>query len=406
MDNSIMVMPQAFGQVPAHLQKTPDAINEMAEGIGGGFGIISYRGKVWRTKHRGEEQAMMREDGSGPKASIQVVVVKSASNLSKIYFEQGYVEGSNAAPDCFSTNGIVPDPAANKKQARACGGCPKNAWGSRVSEAGKQGKACGDSKRLAVVPAGDLKNEAMGGPMLLRVPAASLQDMVTFTNMMFQQGFQYNTYVMDISFDINDAYPKFVFKAVRPLPPDEYAIVKELGDGPVAQRILVEAVDQVTHDVAVPAQATETLPEAVKAFAPSKPNGATQPAAQQAPTQTSAKNDEHIAAERAIAEPKEPLFKTDKQFEQQVEMFPPGAVGVGGAAQPPDVTQQVTQRPKFDAQTGKPIVYPEDKPAPAQVQVPPLQKAASPPAETQPSTDAVVTGAPGFDEALDAMLAT
>lgn len=395
MDNSVTVIPQAFGQVPTHLQMPADAVNDMAEGIGGGFGIISYRGKVWRTKHRGEEQAMMREDGTGPKASIQVVVVRSATNLSKIFFEQGYVEGSNQAPDCFSTNGIVPDPAANKKQARACGGCPKNAWGSRVSESGKQGKACGDSKRLAVVPAADLKNEAMGGPMLLRVPAASLQDMVTFTNMMFQQGFKYDTFVMDISFDINDAYPKFVFKAIRPLNPDEYAIVKELGDGPVAQRILVEQVDQVTHDVAVPAQATETLPEAVKVFAPSQSNGAAQPAPQ------ATAPGPNVATTQAPAA--EPLFKTDKQFEAQAEMFPE------------KVTQQVTpavdQRPKFDAMTGKPIVYPDDKPAPAVVTtLPPLRQAVPQEAPqentTAPPPDAVATGAPGFDEALDALLAT
>lgn len=370
MDNNVITFPQSFGQVPAHLQV--GGVNEMAEGIGGGFGIISYRGKVWRTKFRGEEVAMMREDGSGPKASIQVVVVKSASNLSKIYFEQGYVEGSNAAPDCFSTNGIVPDPAANKKQARACGGCPKNAWGSRVSEAGKQGKACGDSKRLAVVPALDLKNEAMGGPMLLRVPAASLQDMASFTNMMFQQGFNYNTYVMDISFEINDAYPKFVFKAVRPLSSEEFTTVKELADGPIAQRILVEAVDQVGHDTAVPAQATETLPQAVNIFAP-KTNGATPPPAQAAPVAP------------APAQKAEPV---------QTEMFPE------------KVTQQVT-RPKFDPNTGEKIVYPDDPPAPAQVVVPPLRPITlAEPAGAAPPTDAVPTGAPGFDDALDALLAT
>lgn len=352
MDNSIMVIPQAFTQVPAHLQNA--GTNDMAEGVGGGFGIISYRGKVWRTKFRGVETAMMREDGSGPKAMIEVVVVRAAPNLSKIFFESGYVEGSSAAPDCFSTNGVVPDPAANKKQARACGGCPKNAWGSRVTDAGKLVKACSDSKRLAVVPAGDLKNEAMGGPMLLRVPAASLQDMATFTNMMAGQGFNYNTYVMSIGFDINDAFPKFVFKAVRPLTPDEFALVKELSEGPIAQRILVEAVDAVSHDVEVPAAAQEKLPEAAQLFTPNHPKPAAAQPAQPAPVVTSA-----------------------------------------------PITQSVTPRPKFDPMTGQPIVYPDEKPAPAQVQVPPLR----PSADQPPPVDAVPV-TPGFDAALDALLAT
>lgn len=382
-DNAVITIPQNFGQVPAHLQNA--GVNDMSEGVGGGFGIISFRGKVWRTKFRGEETAMMREDGSGPKSSIQVVVVRAAPVLSKIYFEGGYKEGDNAAPDCFSTNGVVPDPAANKKQARACAGCPKNAWGSRITEAGKAVKACSDSKRLAVVPAADIKNESMGGPMLLRVPAASLQDMAMFANQMAQQGFNYNTYVMDISFDINDAFPKFVFKPIRPLTPEEFAIVQELGDGPVAQRILVEAVDAVSHDTAVPAQATETLPEASALFAGSKPNGAAQPAATQAaPVQASTSP---LVAETA-AVPVDPntagrrLYETDKQL----GLFPE------------PVTQGVTPiRPLFDPMTGKPIVYQDEKPAPAQVNVPPLVQ--------EPSDKVAQAGTvPDFDKALDALL--
>lgn len=379
MDNNVITIPQAFGAVPAHLQNA--GANDMAEGIGGGFGIISLRGKVWRAKFRGEETPMMREDGSGPKASIQVVIVRAAPVLSKIYFEGGYKEGDTAAPDCFSTNGIVPDPAANKKQARACAGCPKNAWGSRITEAGKAVKACSDSKRLAVVPLADIKNESMGGPMLLRVPAASLQDMALFSNQMAAAGYNYNTFGMDISFAIEDAFPKLVFKPIRPLTPEEMVLVKELGDGPIAQRILVEAVDAVSHDTAVPAQAEEKLPEAAQLFAGSKPNGAAQPApAAAAPAATPAPAEE---------KPK-PLFQTDKQFEGvsgtaiQAEMFPP-------------VTQSVT-RPKFNPETGEKIIYPDEKPAPAQVQVPPL-------VAQEPSDKAAQAGAsPEFDKALQAML--
>ena len=375
-DNSIITLPQGFSSVPAHLQNTGVG-DDMSAGIGGGFGIVSFRGKVWRTKFRGEETALLREDGSGPKSSIQVVVVRAAPVLSKIYFEGGYKEGDTAAPDCFSTNGVVPDPAANKKQARACAGCKQNAWGSRVTDAGKAVKACSDSKRLAVVPAADIKNEALGGPMLLRVPAASLQDMALFSNQMASAGFAYNTFVMDISFAIEDAFPKFVFKPIRPLTPEEIELVKELGDGPVAQRILVEAVDAVLHDTAVPAQATETLPEASALFVGSKPNGATQPAATPAPTQ----------AAPVQASKDKPLYETDKQL----GLFPK------------PVTQGVTPHPKFNPETGERIIYPDEKPAPPVVNVPPLQ--AGPIAEVQPSDATAQVGAtPDFDKALDALL--
>ena len=102
---SNITIPNKFGAVSTVFANA-NINNDLAAGVVSGFGIISYRGKVWRTKYRGEERDLMREDGDGPRSSIEVVILKASSNLAKIFYESGYVEGSTAQPDCWSSNGL------------------------------------------------------------------------------------------------------------------------------------------------------------------------------------------------------------------------------------------------------------------------------------------------------------
>lgn len=239
---SNITIPSKFGAVSTVFAKNAVS-NDLAAGVVSGFGIISYRGKVWRTKYRGEERDLMREDGDGPRSSIEVVIVKSSTNLAKIFYENGYVEGSTAQPDCWSSNGVTPDAAAPKKQSASCALCKQNAFGSRTTASGKAGKACSDSKRLAIVPLEDLDNEIYGGPMLLRVPAASLGDLATFGTKMDALGYPYQSIGVRISFDTKEAYPKFVFAAIRPLTDEEALKVVAYQTDPRVARVLNESSD-------------------------------------------------------------------------------------------------------------------------------------------------------------------
>lgn len=245
------IVPLAPGQLPAVFRG--GAGDELGAGIQSSFGIISYKGKVWGTKYQGTETTLMRDDGDGPRNSIEVVIVKASPVIAKIFYEQGFVDGSNAPPDCFSTNGLNPDPASPKKQSTTCAACPRNAWGSKVTEAGKQSKACADSKRLAVVPLADIDNEGMGGPMLLRVPAASLKDIKGFGELMQSYGYPYYAVAAKIAFDPQEAYPKFVLTALRVLTEEEGAKVMKLREDPRVDRILSTAVDMVAHEPLQPA---------------------------------------------------------------------------------------------------------------------------------------------------------
>lgn len=242
-------LPATFKAGPAAVvTQQGNANDELAAGIQSSFGIVSYRGKVWSIKYQGQEHPLMREDGDGARASIECVIIRSATAISKIFYADGYQPGDTSPPDCWSTNGVVPDAAASSKQSNTCAGCPQNAWGSKISEAGKAMKACADSKRLAIVPLDDIANELFGGPMLLRVPAASLRDLKSFADLLSANGYPYYAIGTRISFDVNEAFPKFVFSAIRPLTESEAAAIIELREDPRVQRILELEIEHVVHE--------------------------------------------------------------------------------------------------------------------------------------------------------------
>jgi hypothetical protein len=207
------------GKVPQKLQALAGDNTDLSAGVRGGYSVLSIRGSRWHVKVGDEETTITNDDGD-PIGSLRLVLLKASPNVSKNYYAGGYEEGSTDAPTCWSIDGIRPDPAADK-QADSCAVCPKNVFGSRITDAGKKVKACGDSRRLAVIPEGDFKNDIYGGPMLLRVPASSLSNLSVYGKKMDRQGFPYNTIITRLSFDHTVSFPKLEFNAVRPLTDDE-----------------------------------------------------------------------------------------------------------------------------------------------------------------------------------------
>ena len=295
---SNIVVPKNFGVPSKRMSANPTVNDELGAGVQSSYGIIGYRGKVWSTKFGGVETPLMREDGDGARASIEVVLVKAAAAISKIFYANGYQDGSNSPPDCWSADGIKPDASVQKKECTTCAACPRNAWGSRVTEAGKQGKQCSDSRRMAVVPLNDLANEAMGGPMLLRVPAASLKDLKAYGETLNAYGYPYYEVATRISFDVKESFPKFVFQALRPL---EEADVQQIADLRADRRVtqlLNEAAEQKAaseeQEVALPSSPFEE-DQLSGAATSSKTQTATAPAA------TSAASSKSTAAPAATA---------------------------------------------------------------------------------------------------------
>lgn len=268
--------------------------DELGAGITSSYGVIGYRGKVWSIKYQGKETQLMRDDGDGPRSSIDVVIVKAASAISKIFYKGGYVEGSSSAPDCWSGNGVTPDASAKNKQHPTCAACPMNAWGSRVTESGKQGKQCADSRRIAIVPLLDMANETMGGPMLLRIPAASLKDLKAYGDMMSSYGAPFYGVATRISFDPKEAYPKFTFSCIRALNDQEARQIIEMREDRRVGQVLSEAIEARAElnnelgDTSAPAPAftppTAPAPRAEPKAVPTSPFNIAAPAPAAKPT--------------------------------------------------------------------------------------------------------------------------
>lgn len=220
--------------IPAHVVALAGGgNNDLLAGMSaGGFPVISYKGKVWHVVD-GDSRTMVQNADGDPAASLELVILKANPNLSKVYYSGGYEEGSNAKPTCYSNDGKGPATDAVEPQSSACATCPHNAWGSRVSENGSKGKACSDSRRLAVAPVGELDY-----PMLLRVPAGTLKELVEYAKLLDRRKVGYQAVVTKVAFDHTVAHQKFTFKAVRFVTPEEATAVREQLDSATIQQIL------------------------------------------------------------------------------------------------------------------------------------------------------------------------
>jgi hypothetical protein len=238
----MQMLPPSFGPVSTVFGN--DSGDKLSHGISASFPILRIKGKVWSITRGSEEPViLMRPGNDGPRNSLDVVILAASQYVSKVWYEHGFEEGATAPPDCFSANGIVPDPSSTKKQCDTCAACPQGKWGSRITPQGKKAKACADSKRLAVAPLGDIRNEAFGGPMLLRVPAASLAALAQYGDGMSARGYEYYTIGTKIAFEATEAFPKLAFEPIRPLKDDEAQSVLELRDSEIVRSILQERED-------------------------------------------------------------------------------------------------------------------------------------------------------------------
>jgi hypothetical protein len=245
-------------------------------GVQASFAVIGYKGRSWRLKHRGEE-ILLRDDRGTPTPHLDVVIVGVANAISKIYYEKSYVEGDDNPPDCFSLDGITPDAAAPKKQHDVCATCRHNAWGSRITEAGKRAKSCQDSRRIAIVPLGDILNEQLGGPMLLRIPPTSLPNLANYSDLLERKSADFNYVGTRISFDYDVAYPKLEFQALGWLTTEQAVqVVGADGNGGVCANPLIDRMLNdfgPTEPAAAPAAAPSALAGEPPAVLKQKSNG-------------------------------------------------------------------------------------------------------------------------------------
>lgn len=245
--------------VPAHIKARQ--LDDVTSSLAGGSGVkrISIRGGVFRLMDGGQEIAV-RED-----RSLNVVVVNAAPNISRTFYEGTYEEGKNAAPDCWSADGVTPNADSHNPQAKSCADCPQNIKGSGQGDS----RACRFSQRLAIV----LDNDINGDVYQLTLPSQSIfgkpendrMPMQAYAKYLKAQRTPITAVVTEARFDTKSATPRLTFKPVRWLTEDEI-------DGAIAQSKSPAAISAITMTVAqvdkveeAPAPKAATKPVEAKA---------------------------------------------------------------------------------------------------------------------------------------------
>lgn len=228
--------------LPAFLKGKAAAVNaDLTTGVGsGGYPVLSIKGKIF-TLVKGDTRTVLRkpDDPDEIAQAVEIVILKANPHLSKVYYAKGFDEDAqNQKPDCASSNGLKPDAGVSEPQSKTCALCPHNAWGSGR---GGKGKACQDSRRVAIAAAGQL-NE----PMLLRVPPATLKPLAEYANALAKRGAPYNAVVTKIRFEAEEATPKLTFTPVGFLTEDQYAEAEEVSNSDIVQQIIGSS--DVPHD--------------------------------------------------------------------------------------------------------------------------------------------------------------
>lgn len=242
-------------QVPAHLAARVGVPSVLSQSLGGGIGSgestarISIKGSRFRIVEGGTETVI-------DATSLDVVVVGANPRLSKTWYAKQWTpESEPSSPDCFSLDGVSPDPASESPQNDLCASCPQNAWGSKITPQGKQIKACSDQKRLAVVAADD----PTGPIYLLQVTPAALQGLGKYQKELSMRGIPAEIVRTRVSFDTDASFPKLKFDFGGFLDEATQAEVDKLFGSEEVRQITGElrastppAVPQVTHQQVAP----------------------------------------------------------------------------------------------------------------------------------------------------------
>jgi hypothetical protein len=263
------------GGLPAYLQGTDDATNALAgTSDGGGLGArrISIKGGVFREFIGGKEFRVSEE------RSMNVVIVKAAPKVSRIFYAGSYVEGETVTPTCWSSDSQRPDDKVKDKQAATCLTCPQNIKGSGQGES----RACRYQQRLAVVLDNEVEKKEVY--QLVLPPTSVFGDgekgklpLQAYARHLKNHGTPITGVVTEMRFDTASPTPKLIFKPVRPVTEEEYNIVQELKDSPEAVSAVTLTVSQTDGvkpsakpALARPVEVAEVEVEEPKKAAPKK----------------------------------------------------------------------------------------------------------------------------------------
>lgn len=227
------------GGLPAYLKNAEDdATTALAGGESLGARRISIKGNVFREYIGGKEYRVSEE------RSMNVVIIKAAPKVSRVFYAGTYVEGETVSPTCWSSDSQRPDEKVKDKQSATCLNCPQNIKGSGQGDS----RACRYQQRLAVVVDGEVDREEVY--QLVLPPTSVFGDgekgklpLQAYARHLKNHGTPITGVVTEMRFDTASPTPKLVFKPVRPVTEEEFEIIQRLKDSS-------EAVNAITMTVA------------------------------------------------------------------------------------------------------------------------------------------------------------
>lgn len=262
---SNIVKPGQVMTQSALLKNFKGTSRDLSEGVAQTFPLISLRGGKWRYRWHGQENVINDPKSGFAAPTLEVVIVDASKTLTKMFYVNPYAEGQRKPPDCWSSDGKIPDAAVPDPVSEICLTCPKNAFGSAITPSGKKAKACQDRRRIVITPAVDLENESKGGPIMLSIPPGSLKNSQAYGDWLDENNLAYYGCVTQLSFDQNVSHPKIEFTYLRPLDDDDVRTVLSLRGSEGVNRILNSTFNPTSPENVV---ANEPEPEPEPAPAP------------------------------------------------------------------------------------------------------------------------------------------
>jgi hypothetical protein len=198
----------------------------LAGGVNTNAGMkrVSIKGGVFRLLAGGKEVASIED------RHLDVIVVKAAPKVSRIFYAGSYDKDAAAAPpDCTSGDGDKPDAGVRNKQASSCTACPQNIAGSGNG----QSRACRYQQRLAVVladnPEGDVLQVTLPATSIFGKEEGDKRPLQAYARYMAAQTPPVNldAIVTRMKFDTKAESPKLIFAPVRWLTDDEYLVAQD-----------------------------------------------------------------------------------------------------------------------------------------------------------------------------------
>lgn len=270
-------------------------------GAGAGTKRISIKGGVFRLVSGGKEIASIED------RHLDVVIVRAAPKVSRIFYAGAYDADKIVRPECWSNDGEKPDASIEAPQHKTCMGCPQNEAGSGMGNS----RACRFQQRLAVV----LANNPDGDVLQLTLPATSIfgkedgdkRPLQAYARFLAAQNPPVNPeqIVTRMKFDTKAESPKLFFQPVRWLTDDEYPTIVAQGDSEDAKKAVTLTVAQADGVKAAPMSIPGAAPKAA--------------AAKPAPAPAVEDDEEEAPAPKAKAPKTKPVADADDEPEVRKE---------------------------------------------------------------------------------------